>query len=274
MARAILLVMDSVGIGGAAGRATSSATRAPTRSAISPPPARPARADVPGGRSGPLAIPVDEPPRHRPRRRGLDRHASGRDRARSRSRRRSGAMPAKCRRARTRNPAIGSSPACRCRSQWGYFPDTIPAFPPDLTDALIREAKLPGILGNKHASGTGDHRGVRRGAHPDRQADLLHLRRFGHADLRARGAFRAGAALRGLPHRPQALRPAPHRPRDRPPLRRRDASDLQAHRQPQGFCHPAARARPCSTSPRRADARFLPSARSPTSSPAAASPEC
>ena len=37
---------------------------------------------------------------------------------------------------------------------WGYFADTIPAFPPELTDALVREAGLPGILGNKHASGT------------------------------------------------------------------------------------------------------------------------
>ena len=37
---------------------------------------------------------------------------------------------------------------------WGYFPETIPTFPKELTDALIREAKLPGILGNKHASGT------------------------------------------------------------------------------------------------------------------------
>jgi phosphopentomutase len=37
---------------------------------------------------------------------------------------------------------------------WGYFPDTEPAFPPELTDALIREAQLPGILGNRHASGT------------------------------------------------------------------------------------------------------------------------
>jgi phosphopentomutase len=36
---------------------------------------------------------------------------------------------------------------------WTYFPDARPAFPADLTDALIREAKLPGILGNKHASG-------------------------------------------------------------------------------------------------------------------------
>ena len=38
---------------------------------------------------------------------------------------------------------------------WGYFPNTEPAFPKGLTDALIARAKLPGILGNKHASGTG-----------------------------------------------------------------------------------------------------------------------
>lgn len=37
---------------------------------------------------------------------------------------------------------------------WGYFPKTIPAFPPELTRALIAEAHLPGILGDKHASGT------------------------------------------------------------------------------------------------------------------------
>ena len=36
---------------------------------------------------------------------------------------------------------------------WTYFPDTRPAFPKSLTDALIREAKLPGILGDKHGSG-------------------------------------------------------------------------------------------------------------------------
>jgi len=37
---------------------------------------------------------------------------------------------------------------------WGYFPPTIPAFPESLTGALIAEGKLPGILGNRHASGT------------------------------------------------------------------------------------------------------------------------
>ncbi len=37
---------------------------------------------------------------------------------------------------------------------WGYFPRTEPCFPTALTDALIAEAALPGVLGNKHASGT------------------------------------------------------------------------------------------------------------------------
>jgi phosphopentomutase len=38
--------------------------------------------------------------------------------------------------------------------EWGYFPETTPCFPSKLTDELIRRANLPGVLGNKHASGT------------------------------------------------------------------------------------------------------------------------
>ncbi|HHB83184.1 MAG TPA: phosphopentomutase [Devosia sp.] len=38
--------------------------------------------------------------------------------------------------------------------EWGYFPDTEPTFPDDLIKAIVAEAGLPGILGNKHASGT------------------------------------------------------------------------------------------------------------------------
>lgn len=38
--------------------------------------------------------------------------------------------------------------------EWAYFPATEPAFPKDLTDAIVAEAGLPGILGDKHASGT------------------------------------------------------------------------------------------------------------------------
>ena len=37
---------------------------------------------------------------------------------------------------------------------WGYFPKTAPCFPRELTDALCEKARLPGIIGNCHASGT------------------------------------------------------------------------------------------------------------------------
>ncbi|MFY9289120.1 MAG: phosphopentomutase, partial [Methylorubrum rhodinum] len=37
---------------------------------------------------------------------------------------------------------------------FGHFPDTRPAFPPELIAALVDEAGLPGILGDRHASGT------------------------------------------------------------------------------------------------------------------------
>lgn len=37
---------------------------------------------------------------------------------------------------------------------WGCFPDSRPCFPPDVIAALCAEAGLPGILGNCHASGT------------------------------------------------------------------------------------------------------------------------
>jgi len=38
--------------------------------------------------------------------------------------------------------------------QWGYFPDSTPAFPEELTGSIVREGGLPGILGDCHASGT------------------------------------------------------------------------------------------------------------------------
>jgi len=37
---------------------------------------------------------------------------------------------------------------------WGYFPALDNSFPPTLLEALIERGKLPGILGNCHASGT------------------------------------------------------------------------------------------------------------------------
>lgn len=43
---------------------------------------------------------------------------------------------------------------CPVPFKWGYFTALENTFPPDLVDAIIREGALPGILGNKHASGT------------------------------------------------------------------------------------------------------------------------
>ena len=36
---------------------------------------------------------------------------------------------------------------------WGTFPDARPAFPRELTDAIVARGGLPGILGDRHASG-------------------------------------------------------------------------------------------------------------------------
>jgi phosphopentomutase len=38
--------------------------------------------------------------------------------------------------------------------EWGYFPDEASCFPQELLTALIQQANLPGVLGEKHASGT------------------------------------------------------------------------------------------------------------------------
>ena len=37
---------------------------------------------------------------------------------------------------------------------WGYFPPDYPSFPAELLKQFIQQSQVPGILGNKHASGT------------------------------------------------------------------------------------------------------------------------
>lgn len=37
---------------------------------------------------------------------------------------------------------------------WGYFPETVPTFPTEFIEQLLSQSGLPGVLGNKHASGT------------------------------------------------------------------------------------------------------------------------
>lgn len=43
---------------------------------------------------------------------------------------------------------------CPVLFDWGYFPDTVPALPQSLTEAIVAQGGIPGILGNCHASGT------------------------------------------------------------------------------------------------------------------------
>jgi phosphopentomutase len=43
---------------------------------------------------------------------------------------------------------------CPVPFKWGYFTALENSFPPDLVAAIIREGNLPGILGKRHASGT------------------------------------------------------------------------------------------------------------------------
>lgn len=38
--------------------------------------------------------------------------------------------------------------------EWGYFPPDYPSFPKELINTLVEQAHLPGVLGNRHASGT------------------------------------------------------------------------------------------------------------------------
>ena len=61
---------------------------------------------------------------------------------------------------------------------WAYFPADPPSFPPALTDALIAQGKIPGILGNRHASGTQ----IIEELGADGATDRLHLRRQRAAD--------------------------------------------------------------------------------------------
>ena len=152
MARAMLLVMDSVGIGGAEDAENFGDAGADTIGHIAAACAA-GKADVKGGRSGPLKIPVMN-------RLGLCRAAEAS----------TGAHPAGIERIEKPEAiwAYASEVSKGKDTQsghwelaglpvpfeWGYFPNTIPAFPKELTDALIAQAKLPGILGNKHASGT------------------------------------------------------------------------------------------------------------------------
>jgi phosphopentomutase len=152
MARAFLLVMDSVGIGGAPDAADFGDAGADTLGHIAAECAG-GRADGAGGRSGPLHIP--------------NMNTLGIGRASEAS---AGGHPAGLERIERPEAIWGHATEVSKGKdtttghwelaglpvpfKWGYFRQESPAFPAELTKALIAEAGLPGILGNSHASGT------------------------------------------------------------------------------------------------------------------------
>jgi phosphopentomutase len=153
MTRAVLIVLDSFGIGGAPDAAAFGDEGADTLGHIAEACAD-GRGDQVGVRHGPLKLPhlsalglglaaqastgrappgldMPQPPR------GLWGHA---------------VETSKGKDTPSGHWEIAGVPVTR---DWGYFPSTVPCFPKSLTDALIAKASLPGVLGNRHASGTG-----------------------------------------------------------------------------------------------------------------------
>jgi len=153
MARAFLVVMDSVGIGGAPDAAsyfngdvpdTGANTLAHIAQAC-------ARGEADQDRSGPLALPVLDAL-------GLGaatRLASG-DETPGLEATPTGLWGAASEVSRGKDTPSGhwELAGLPVPWDWHYFPDTVPAFPDDLAALVARHAGTDGILGNCHASGT------------------------------------------------------------------------------------------------------------------------
>ncbi len=149
MARAFIFVLDSFGIGGAADAAAFGDEGADTYGHIAAACAE-GRGDRVGLRSGPLHLPNMD-------RLGLDRAAIvAKGGVANGNGRPTGFFGAAQEISSGKDTPSGhwEIAAVPVPFQWGYFPETVPTFPSDLTAAIIREAGLPGILGDCHASGT------------------------------------------------------------------------------------------------------------------------
>jgi phosphopentomutase len=149
--RAILIVLDSAGCGGAEDAAAYGDAGADTLGHIAQGCAE-GRGDRAGLRSGPLRLP------------NLDRLGLGRAMCASTGRSPPGfalgeptgqwgygVETSMGKDTPSGHWEIAGTPV---QFEWGYFPQTIPALPHALTRALVAEGALPGILGDKHASGT------------------------------------------------------------------------------------------------------------------------
>lgn len=152
MARAILIVLDSVGCGGAEDAVAYGDEGADTLGHIAEACAE-GRGDRDGLRSGPLHIPNLV-------RLGLS-HAceasTGRPLAgvpRPEAPQGQYGYGVEVSQGKDTPSGHWEIAGCPVPFKWGYFTALENTFPPDLVAAIIREGALPGILGNKHASGT------------------------------------------------------------------------------------------------------------------------
>ncbi|WP_181701430.1 phosphopentomutase [Chthonobacter albigriseus] len=149
--RAILVVLDSFGIGGAPDADRFGDAGADTLGHIAEACAV-GKADVPGLRAGLLMLP------------NLDRMGLGLAAEAATGRRPPGldtdgvtgryAVAAEVSKGKDTPSGHWEIAGVPVPFEWGYFPHTIPAFPRDLVEAFVRESRVPGILGEKHASGT------------------------------------------------------------------------------------------------------------------------
>ncbi|MDJ1157661.1 phosphopentomutase [Chelatococcus sp. SYSU_G07232] len=152
MPRALLIVLDSVGAGGARDAAAFGDGGADTLGHIAEACAT-GRGDQAGLRSGPLALPrlaalglahAAELSSGRPLA-GVERPAAPRGQW---------GCAAEVSKGKDTPSGHWEIAGRAAPFAWGYFPDTWPSFPPELTEAVIRAGGLPGILGNRHAPGT------------------------------------------------------------------------------------------------------------------------
>lgn len=152
MTRAILIVLDSVGCGGAADAAAYGDVGADTLGHIAQACAE-GRGDRDGLRSGPLHLPNLA-------RLGLS-HACAASTGRAlaglaRPEALDGQWGYGVELSQGKDTPSGhwEIAGCPVPFKWGYFTALTASFPPDLVAGIVREGALPGILGNKHASGT------------------------------------------------------------------------------------------------------------------------
>ncbi len=142
LGRTILMVLDSVGIGGADDAASFGDDGADTLGHIRKA-ALLGAADRDGLRSGPLALPHLDAL-------GLARAAGDEH----------GSMPqglwgsaAEISTGKDTPSGHWEIAGVPVQFDWGYFPWTVPAFPPSLIQQIVDDSGIPGILGDRHASG-------------------------------------------------------------------------------------------------------------------------